>query len=238
MIAPGLVGGVDKSMMSWSPGAMVPCSARKSRSIARSPELLAEQDDRHALHAAGLDQRQRLEELVQRAEAAGKHRDRLGAQEEVHLADGEIVEVEAELRRHVGVRRLLVRQHDVEPDRGRADIVRAAVAGLHDARPAAGDDDEFAVVGRGRVLRAEPREVARLLVVDAVGFSRFFFCVSFLAAQASPPGSGMRAPPNSTTVERMPRSARIISGFSSSSCRRTARSSRRVRNSSSSQASR
>ena len=41
------------------------------------------------------------------------------------------------------------------------------------------------------------------------------------AAQASPPGSGRRAPPNRITVERMPRSARIISGFSSSSCSRT-----------------
>ncbi len=74
----------------------------------------------------GLDQGQRLEHLVERAEAAGEDRDRLGAHQEVHLADGEVVEVEAELRRDVEVRHLLVRQHDVEADRDAADVERAA----------------------------------------------------------------------------------------------------------------
>ena len=81
------------------------------------PELLAEQQDRQRPHLAGLDQRQQLEHLVERAEAAGEHRDRARAQQEVHLAQREIVELEAQVRRDVGVRQLLVRQHDVEADR-------------------------------------------------------------------------------------------------------------------------
>ena len=50
------------------------------------PELLAEQQQRDALHAARLDQRQRFEELIERAEAAGEDGDGLGAQQEVDLA--------------------------------------------------------------------------------------------------------------------------------------------------------
>jgi hypothetical protein len=59
-----------------------------------------------------------------------------------------------------------------------------------------------------------------------------------LAAQASFPGSGRRAPPNRITVEWMPRSASTISVFRSSSCNLTGRNSRRVRKSSSAKASR
>ena len=103
---------------------MVPASASASKLITLFQNSHAEQQQRDALHAAGLDQRQRLEELVERAEAAGEDRDGAGAQQEVDLARREIVEVEAELGRDVGVGRLLVRQDDVEADRGRADIVR------------------------------------------------------------------------------------------------------------------
>ena len=51
------------------------------------------------------------------------------------------------------------------------------------------------------------------------------------AAHAAWPGAGMRAPPNITTVERMPRSLRIVSAFRSSSCSRIGRSSSLQRNS-------
>ena len=162
----------------------------------------------------------------------GKMATALARMQEMHLADREIVEVEAELRRDVGVGRLLVRQHDVEADRRRADIGGAAVARLHDARPAAGHHDEFAVVERGRMSRAQAGELARLVVVAAVG-SR----LRLLRLVASPPrrrlpGSGMRAPPNSTTVEWMPRSAQRHLGlqqFELQPDRRAVR--RRVRNS-------
>ena len=168
----------------------------------------------------------------------GKMATARGAQQEVDLARREIVEVEAELGRDVGVGRLLVRQHDVEADRGRADVGGAAIAGLHDARAAAGDDHVVAVVQRLGGERGILGEAARLVVVargrlrDCASASR---CV---AAQAGLPGSGMRAPPNSTTVELMPRSRSRNSGFRYSSWKRTPRVSSEVMNSSSAKASR
>ena len=39
----------------------------------------------------------------------------LGPQQEVHLADAEVVEVEAQLGRDVFVGHLFMRQHDVQP---------------------------------------------------------------------------------------------------------------------------
>src|SRR5262245_45301236 len=59
------------------------------------PEGLAEQDDRQPFHAAGLDECQRFKKLVHRSETARKDGNRLGAHHEMHLSDGEIVEVEA-----------------------------------------------------------------------------------------------------------------------------------------------
>lgn len=99
----------------------------------------------------------------------GENGDRLGAHHEMHLSDGEIVEVEAELRRHVDVWRLLVRQHNVEADRRRAFIGSPSVSGFHDARPTAGDNDIFVEIEASRIFRAEPGKLARLLVIDGGG---------------------------------------------------------------------
>jgi hypothetical protein len=65
---------------------------------------------------AGLHQRHRLEQLVQRAEAARETHQRDAAHQEVHLAQREVVKLEAQLRRDVRVGLLLVRQHDVQAD--------------------------------------------------------------------------------------------------------------------------
>ncbi|ALA56683.1 hypothetical protein NITMOv2_0244 [Nitrospira moscoviensis] len=89
---------------------------------------------------AGLKQRERLEQLIHRAEAAGKRDERFGADEEVHLAQGKIPELEAQLRRNVGVRPLLVRQGDVQADGFASRIRRPPICRLHDAGSTAGDD--------------------------------------------------------------------------------------------------
>lgn len=104
------------------------------------PELAPEQQDRPRAALAGLDQRQRLEQFVEGAEAAGEAHQRDAAHHEVHLAQREVVELEAQLRRDVRVRRLLVRQHDVQADALAAHFMGAAIAGFHDAGAAAGDD--------------------------------------------------------------------------------------------------
>src|SRR3546814_20432137 len=86
------------------------------------PEFLAEQYDRDRLDLAGLNQRQQLEHLVERAEAARKDAHGARAEQEVHLAQREIVKLEAQRRGHEAVRRLFVREHDVESEIGRAHV--------------------------------------------------------------------------------------------------------------------
>ncbi len=106
-------------------------------------------------HLAGLDQGQRLEQLVERPEAAGEDHEALGRLHEHRLAHVEVLEGQAEV--DVRVQRLLVRQLDVEADREPAALARAAVGGLHHARPAAGDDGEAG-------QRQQPPDLARLRV--------------------------------------------------------------------------
>ena len=74
-----------------------------------------EQDDREVADLAGLAQRGRLEQLVERAEPAREDDERARVAHEHDLAREEVVEVEADV--DVRVLELLVRQLDVEPDR-------------------------------------------------------------------------------------------------------------------------
>ena len=134
------------------------------------PIIAAEQQDRQRPHLAGLDQGQQLEHLVARAVAAGEHRHRPRPDQEVHLAQREIVKLEAQLRRDIGVGQLLVRQHDVEPDAGRTDIVGAAVGRFHEARPAARADHELllAVLVAAAIAR-QPGQLPRHVVQPRLG---------------------------------------------------------------------
>ena len=139
----------------------IPCASRKSRThaIERRPVLGAEEHHREVEDLPGLDQRQRLEQLVERAEAAGEDDERLGRLHEHHLARVEVAERDLEIE--VVVRELLVRELDVEADGEPAALARAAVRGLHAARAAAGHDRP-ALLGEeardlaGRVVRRMP----------------------------------------------------------------------------------
>ena len=126
--------------------------------------------DRNApLDLLGLHQRQDLGELVERAEAAGKHDERAGEMREPELAHEEVVELEGQPGRDVGIGPLLVRQPDVEPDRLAARVGGAAVGGLHDAAAAARAHDAVADLRRKlhRPQRDEARQLARVVVVAA-----------------------------------------------------------------------
>ena len=125
-------------------------------------------DDRDLLRElVRLVQRQQLEHLIQRSEAARKDHQRLREIRKPVLAHEEVVEVEVERRRDVRVRVLLERQLDIEPDRLAAGLPRAAVGGLHDARAAArGHDKPVPSPGQTlRPLRHHARQLARVLVV-------------------------------------------------------------------------
>ncbi len=95
-----------------------------------------------------------------RAEASGQYH--VGGREahEHHLAREEIAEVDADILERVAG--LLVRQNDVEADRGRPAGVRAAIDGFHQSGPAAGDHRE-ARIGQ------KARDVLGLLVVRVTG---------------------------------------------------------------------
>ena len=123
------------------------------------PVVRIEEDDREVEHLVGLDQRERLEELVERAEAAGEDHEALCGLHEADLARVEVVERDVDVE--VRVRVLLVRQLDVEADREAAAFLRAAVRGLHHAGPAPGDH-------RPTRLREEATGLARGMVSGVV----------------------------------------------------------------------
>ena len=87
---------------------------------------------------SGLDQRQRLEQLVERAEPAWTDHERPRVADEHDLAGKEMPEAQGDVE--VRVERLLAGQLDVAPDRRRAGVPCATVGGLHQAGAATGDD--------------------------------------------------------------------------------------------------
>ncbi len=107
----------------------------------------------------GLDQGQRLEQLVERPEPAGVDHERVGVLHEHDLAGEEVAELDAEV--HVRVEPLLQGQLDVAADRQAAALLAATVGGGHDPRPAAGDD-------RIATLRKEGAEPSGARVVRRV----------------------------------------------------------------------
>ena len=152
---------------SASSGSMTPSSTRKGISTARRQIFFAHQHDRHHVHLARLQQRERLEQFIERAESAGERDQGAGALQEMKLAHREIVEAETQPRGDVGIRKLLVRQADIEPDARRTRIERAAVCRLHDAGAAAGHDGRLAMARIAIAAAHELPEFARDIVVAA-----------------------------------------------------------------------
>ena len=87
-----------------------------------------------------LDERQRLEQLIHRAEPAGEDDKPFGGLHEHRLARVEVLEAQRDVA--VRVAGLLVRQHDAEADGEPAAVPRAAIRRLHHARATACDDRE------------------------------------------------------------------------------------------------
>ena len=80
-----------------SSGAIMPVSTSRSKSISRVQNSRPNSRIGRMPRLAGLHQRQHLEQLVERAEAAGEAHQRDRAHQEVHLAQREVVELEAQL---------------------------------------------------------------------------------------------------------------------------------------------
>ena len=156
MISTASAGSSVTRSRSTSSGEIIPSARSRSRiqSTRPRPVVRAEEDDGEVRDLPRLDQRQRLEELVERAEAAREDDEALGGLHEHRLADVEVPEGQGDVE--VRVRELLVRELDVEPDRDAAALLGAAVRGLHDPGAAAGDDRE---VGPGEPARGLARRL-------------------------------------------------------------------------------
>ena len=131
------------------------------------PEGAADQDDGDRLSFAGLHQTKRLEELVERAVAPRERHERASPQHEVHLAQGEIAELEAEFGGDIRVRLLFSGQDDPEADRGSAHVAGAPVGRFHHAGSSARGDHESVVTRSLARLTDDPPEFASDLVESA-----------------------------------------------------------------------
>ena len=99
-----------------------------------------EKDDREVLDLAGLCEGQRLEELIEGAQAAGEDDESTRVLDEHVLAHEEVAELHAEV--DVLVQLLLAGELDVAADRQAACLMAAAVDRLHHPGATAGDDRE------------------------------------------------------------------------------------------------
>src|SRR5579885_392145 len=104
------------------------------RAVEQNSDLLGE--------LLSLREREQFHELIHGAVTPGKDHQRFGEVGEPELAHEEVVELEAELRGDVRIRKLFEGKPDVQADGFAFGFGGAAVGGFHDARPAARADHE------------------------------------------------------------------------------------------------
>src|SRR5204862_3385105 len=97
-----------------------------------------DQDDVLLGKFAGLQQRQHFPKFVHGPKAARKHDQGLGNLREPKFAHEKVLEIEAQFRADVWIRKLLVRKLDRKADRLPARFIRSALGCFHNSRPAAG----------------------------------------------------------------------------------------------------
>src|SRR5262245_8154149 len=136
----------------------------------------------------------------------------------MHLAHGEGVELEGQLRRRIGIWLLLARQLDVEADRRRADVGGAAVGRLHDSGTAAGRNDVVA-------LTVDGSKRASALGQDAAKATRFVIPVRHARRRWSAAAVAIcladAALPRTTMVVRTPHERSRSSALANSRRKRT-----------------
>src|SRR3982074_197486 len=110
----------------------------------------AKENHRELVDLSCLDQRQRLEQFVERAEAAGEDDERDAVLDEHRLPHEEVAEVDDGVDVRIGT--LLEGELDVAADRASAGELRALVRRLHDSRSGTGDDREARLGEQPRYL--------------------------------------------------------------------------------------
>src|ERR1035438_8653243 len=101
------------------------------------PVLAADQHDRELRDLAGMDQGECLEQLVQGAEPARQHHERLRVLDEYGLADEEVPELQADL--DIVIQPHLHGQLDAQAHRDTTNLRRALVGRFHDPGASPGD---------------------------------------------------------------------------------------------------
>ncbi len=98
----------------------------------------------------GLHQSEHFPELIHGAEAPGKNDERFRDLREPEFTHEEVFEIEAQLGADVRICKLFVRKLDRKTDGLATGFVSAAIRRFHDARPAAGTNNEAARPGAQR----------------------------------------------------------------------------------------
>src|SRR5210317_17814 len=129
------------------------------------PKFPPKQQKWHQRHAIGLDQCQRFKQLIKRAKSPREYANRFGAHQKMHLANGKVMEIETQFRRHIGIGRLFMGLHNIQHNRFATSIQCTAVARLHHTWPTASRDNKFTAAQRLAVLRDLTRQFARLGVI-------------------------------------------------------------------------
>src|SRR5579871_5384583 len=119
------------------------------------------------LDLACLHESEDLHELIERAEAAREHDERARQMREPELAHEKVMELEQQRVRDIGIRTLLVRQADVEPNRLTRGIRGASIRGLHDA-PAPARANHVAALVRRQRFRPQGQQARKLACITVV----------------------------------------------------------------------
>jgi hypothetical protein len=114
--------------------------------------------------------RLRIKQHIQRAEATREGHEGVRAHGQVHLAHGEVTKAEGQLGCGIRVRLLLVRERDIEADRGGSSVEGTPIGRLHQAWTASSRNDivpKPAVrVQSTTAFGCEAPEGARLLIPE------------------------------------------------------------------------
>jgi len=130
------------------------------------PIVAAVKQDGQGFDLVGLDQRQHFKQFVQSAKAPRKSHQRFGAHQKMHFAHGEIVELEGQAGRQIGVAFLLHGQGDVQPHGGGAFFKGTPVGRFHQAGAAPGANHHALAGGHaGAVAGHQMRKLPGRLVI-------------------------------------------------------------------------
>ncbi|MEN9801070.1 MAG: polymerase [Actinomycetota bacterium] len=104
------------------------------------PERTSHENDREIRNLRGLDESQGFEQFVNGSEATGHHDECVGVLDHHHLANEEVLEVDADVEIVIG--ELLLRQLDVAADALTAGLSCPSIRGFHDSRTASRHDGQ------------------------------------------------------------------------------------------------